>query len=144
MRIGIRIPKLIRYLIYGFFIISLITGYTFFTLNQFVIIEGPFGPQKHPMQKYFLMTHGASAFIIMTLFGAMLAAHVPKTWDLKKNRNTGVTLITIISIQMITAYGLYYLVLGDYRIYLIYGHLISGTMLPIALIFHLIRIKRHE
>ena len=144
MRIGIRIPKLIKYLIYGFFIISLITGYTFFTLNQFVVIDGDFVAQKHPMQKYFLMTHGASAFIIMTLFGAMLAAHFPKTWGLKKNRNTGVTLITIISIQMITAYGLYYLVLGEYRIYLIYGHLISGTMLPIALIFHLIRIKNNE
>ena len=104
MQIGVRLPKIIKNSIYGLFLISLVTGYTFFILNQFIVIEGPFGPQKHPLQKYFLMTHGASAFLIMTLFGAMLAAHVPKTWHLGKNKITGVFLIAVIASQMITAY----------------------------------------
>ena len=139
MQIGVRLPKIIKNSIYGLFLISLVTGYTFFILNQFIVIEGPFGPQKHPLQKYFLMTHGASAFLIMTFFGAMLAAHVPKTWHLGKNKITGVFLIAVIASQMITAYCLYYLVLGDYRIYLIYAHLITGSLLPIVLLAHLYR-----
>ena len=141
VKIGVRLPRLIKNLLYGFFAFSLVTGFTFFILNQFIIIEGPFGPQKHPSQKYFLMAHGASAFIIMTLFGMMLASHVPKTWPLKKNKITGMMLVIIVSLQMITAYCLYYLVLGEYRIFLIYTHLITGIALPVALIGHLIRIK---
>lgn len=141
VKIGVRLPKLIKNLLYGFFAVSLVTGCTFFVLNQFVVIEGPFGPQKHPWQKYFLMTHGASAFIIMTLFGMMLSSHVPKTWPLKKNKITGMLLVTIVSLQMITAYCLYYLVLGEYRIFLIYTHLVTGITLPVALVGHLIRTK---
>ena len=71
----------------------------------------------------------------------MLASHVPKTWPLKKNKITGMMLVIIVSLQMITAYCLYYLVLGEYRIFLIYTHLITGIALPVALIGHLIRIK---
>ena len=137
-RIGFRVPKTYRYILYAILGVSLISGLTFYYLNTWGIVEGPFGPEIHPAQKYFLMVHGASAFLFMMSFGIMLANHVPATWRTKRSRVLGVALVSLGSFQIISAYCLYYIGSPEIRPILANAHTIIGTSIPIILIGHLV------
>lgn len=137
--ISVKLPAFYRRSLYTFFVISWITGIAFFVFNTWITVEGDFGPEKHPLQYPSLQLHGASAFFMMMSFGAMLAAHIPASWRLKRSRNTGLTMAILIGLQIITAYGLYYLSNEDIRQWVSWLHLGVGISLPVVLITHITR-----
>ena len=59
--VRMRLPVLLRRLLYAVLTGSWLTGTTFFVLSRFVEIEGEFGPEKHPWQSPILAAHGAFA-----------------------------------------------------------------------------------
>jgi len=103
-----------------------------------VTIEGDFGPEKHPLQFPTLQLHGASAFLMMMSFGAMLAAHLPASWKTKRSRNIGITLASVVGLQMIGGYCLYYLSGEDIRQWISWFHLSLGVSLPLILSSHVV------
>ena len=57
-----RIPVFYRWFLYTITAASWLTGLMFFVLSRWFMVEGEFGPEKHPWQFPILMAHGASAF----------------------------------------------------------------------------------
>jgi hypothetical protein len=80
-----KFTDLYRRTLYFIFSLSWVSGTVFFVLSRFCMIEGDFGPQRHPWQFPMLSIHGASAFLMIFYFGFIMASHVPITWKLKKN-----------------------------------------------------------
>jgi hypothetical protein len=143
-KIGFRIPIKYRLILFIALACSWCTGLTFYYLNNWVTIESTFGPMKHPAQQYIIMGHGASAFIMLMCFGALLINHLPAAWRLRRSRYLGITLASLVSFQVITGYILYYLAGEDSRVLISNLHALSGTSIPFVLIAHIIIGRLHR
>ena len=137
----------VKKLLYSFLALSLISGLSFFYLNNFVTIEGTFGPEKHPWQYPILQLHGFSAFLMLLLIGAISINHVPIGWKGKRHLKSGITLASFCLVMVCSAWLLYYSGGEAFREYTSYLHIGIGTMTPVLLAIHLrarrlARIKR--
>lgn len=137
-----KFPNSYRRFLYSLVTLSWLSGGTFFALSRWFIIEGDFGPMKHPWQFPVLMLHGAAAFLMIFMFGFILASHVPITWKLKKYRTLGIAVICIISFQIISAYLLYYSSNETIRDIVANCHAAVGLLLPFVLAIHVIHSRR--
>ncbi len=117
---------------------SWVTGVTFFILNNYVQIDGEFGPQKHPAQFLFLKIHGASAFAMMISFGYLLATHVPIGYRAKRERILGLLLTGVQALLVVSAYYLYYGSDEDRRSLVAWTHLSLGVIYPFIIALHVV------
>lgn len=125
--------------------VSWVTGLTFFFFNNFILVEGEFGPEKHPLQYPILKIHGASSFAIMVAFGYFLSSHVKKNWKKKGPKPIlGVALVVMPILSMITAYCLYYISSDDSRQVVSYIHSFIGLCLPFVLLRHISHVKNNK
>lgn len=124
---------------------SWVTGLAFFILNNFYIMNGEFGGQKHSWQYPILKIHGGSSFFIMVVFGYFLSAHVRKNWYSRKSKPIlGVALLIMPILSMITAYILYYISSDGARQIVSYIHFFIGFFLPFMLIIHIVQMTRSK
>lgn len=130
-------PTVYRRTLFFALAVSLVTGTTFFIMNNWFVVEGDFGPEKHPWQYPMLKIHGASAFMMMIFFGSLLVTHIPAGWRTKRLRVLGLSLLSVIGFQIITAWLLYYLSNEVVRGWITYGHLAAGWLIPCLLSFHI-------
>jgi len=140
--IKLKIPNKIRLSLYTALFISLVTGVTFFIMNTWVYVEGDFGPEKHPWQFSVLKTHAFSAFFIMLFYGAMWATHVQYGWRSKLSRRTGIAIVSVLGLQIISAYLLYYMANEGMRDITRYIHLGVGLSIPLVLYVHILIARR--
>jgi len=106
--ITLKVPNTAQHLLKIFLTVSFISGCLFFVLNTWVMVEGDFGPEKHPAQFTSLQIHAVSAFSIMVLYGAFWGSHV-----------------------------LYYVAHETFREFAMWIHLGVGLSLPVWLTFHI-------
>jgi len=138
-KIGFRIPLTYRAILFFGLASSWCTGLTFYYMNNWVTVEGAFGPMKHPAQQFVIMGHGAAAFVMLMCFGVLAVNHLPAAWRLRRSRYLGIALTTLFSFQIITAYILYYIAGEESRALISNLHTLSGASIPIVLIGHIIR-----
>ncbi len=136
--VKVKLSPWFKKLVYAGLLVSWLSGLMFFVMNNWVTVEGAFGPEKHPMQFNVLMVHGAAAFLMLMLFGSMLSNHIPLSWKTKRLRKVGVSLTSFIVLQTLTAYLLYYLANENARSVTAWVHLISGAVLPLILLGHVL------
>ena len=131
-----KIPVSFRTLLFIFTFLSWVTGITFFVLDRFVIIEGEYGPEKHPLQYPTLQVHGGSAFIMMIAFGTLLSIHVLAGWKTKLHRRSGIALVSSQIFLVFSAYILYY-GSGWVRVFAQYSHFVVGFFFPFIIALHI-------
>ncbi|MEO1856259.1 MAG: hypothetical protein ABGY95_02685 [Rubritalea sp.] len=129
------------------------TGLGFYILNNYMEVEGDFGPEKHPFQFSFLKVHGASAFVMLVIYGYLLASHVPIGLKAKRERMLGLLLTFTQALLIFTAYYLYYGKDEDRRELMAWTHFSIGFFYPMIIVLHIFvgrrssrqrRIKRKE
>jgi len=116
---------------------SWVTGITFFIFNNFIIIQGEFGEEKHFLQYPVLKTHGIFAFAIMVTYGFFLGAHVRKSWKVKPQPVSGIIIMIMPILLIISGWLLYYIATDNSRQIVSLFHFSIGLLLPIALIIHI-------
>lgn len=136
-KIAVRIPKFYRNSLFSVLLVSWCTGIAFFIFSRWITIDGDFGQEKHPWQNPILQIHGAAAFVMMIAFGSIIGAHVPASWKLNRMRGIGATLVTVLGLQIVTAYFLYYLSNEQARVWIANMHATLGAVLPLPLIIHI-------
>ncbi len=139
-----RVPVSYQTMLCVFLAVSWFTGLAFFVLDTFVQIEGEYGPMRHPAQQPALSIHGASAFLMMMMIGAIALNHVPLSWRLKTLRFLGISLLVAFSVQIGTAYVLYYASGELLREVVKYVHLVVGLSLPLWLLVHITTARRRR
>lgn len=142
--IMLKISRRVQWSLFFLIGLSLSTGILFFALKTWFMIDGDFGIEKHPWQFPVLQLHAAGAFLIMLLFGAMLGSHVQLGWRSKRSRRSGLILGCVLSLQVISAYALYYLSNDWARMVLEYVHLGIGLSIPMALTLHVLVAKKRR
>jgi hypothetical protein len=99
--------------------------------------EGQF--QTHPAQSISLIMHGFAAAGFLIIFGSLLF-HIPQGWRQTVQRPTGISLLTICLILILTGWGLYYL--GQQREMISLIHWCIGVLLPVLLFCHVWRLSK--
>jgi hypothetical protein len=84
-----------------------------------------------------LKLHGGAAMLFLLLLGAFATQHVQALWRGRKNRRTGAVMITINSILIVTAYGLYYSGSDLLRAWASDLHIAAGLALPAIIVHHI-------
>jgi len=135
---SIKIGKKYKNWLYAVLIASWVSGLLFFMLDHFVIIDGEFGVEKHPLQFLALKIHGAAAFLMMITYGFFLGSHVKISWRVKPVRKFGVVLMAIPTLLVISAYILYYASNDEFHELVGYFHFGVGMIFPIILVVHII------
>ncbi|KAF3981669.1 MAG: hypothetical protein HFP81_03440 [Methylococcales symbiont of Hymedesmia sp. n. MRB-2018] len=137
MLVKTKFPAPYRSLLFCVLFLSWVTGSGFYILSNWFTVEGDFGLEKHPWQFPVLMVHGASAFLMMIVFGALLIPHFISSWKMNRMRILGSILFASISFQIFTAYLLYYLANEEWRLWVSNSHALVGFILPFQLMLHI-------
>ena len=86
---------------------------------------------------YLLMLHGGAAMATLMLLGALVPLHVQRAWRSRRNRTTGVAMMTFNVTLIATAFGLYYLGSEVIRPWISDLHIAGGVLLPVMFLAHL-------
>jgi hypothetical protein len=113
------------------------------------LILNPFSSENFSFlifQVWSLRLHGAASFGFLIVFGMILSTHVSFNWQVKKNRRkSGIILTALVTILILSGYGLYYLGDENLRRFLSFLHWIIGIFAGIFFTIHFltkIKIKR--
>lgn len=135
-RIALHFPRIAKAALYLAFVTSWLTGTAWFTLHQWLRIEGEFGEEQSAWEPVLIKIHGGSAMVMMVFYGYLLASHVPTGLRSKRNRLFGLTLTYGVAFMILTAYGLYYIGGESFRSLVSWAHLSVGFLLPFVLALH--------
>lgn len=134
---GMLMPSWMRRWVYLAASLCLLSGVLWLLFDTFVQHEGPFGPEQHPLQKQWLLLHGASAMLMLWVLGMVWLAHVKRGWSGVRNRVSGATVVTVLIVLALTGWGLYYLGDEDLRLWASRVHWLIGLMFAVALPLHI-------
>ena len=130
--------------LYSVVALSWSSGILFFIFKEWVRIEDTFSVGYHPLQNIFLKIHGASAFVLMILYGYFIAVHVLPGLKKKQLSKLGRTMTVTLGSLIVSAYLLYYVGHDLLRECISYFHVTIGFLLPFILASHIISIKKQK
>ncbi len=140
--VNLKLPNYFRRIFYLAVTTSLVSGLSFFYLNSWVLVEGDFGPEKHPWQFNVLRVHGMSAFFMLALGGSIVSNHAVIAWKTLRSRRLGILLLVMLGTMVVSGYSLYYMSSDVLRPWVAYLHLGTGTTFGVVLVNHIVRGRR--
>ncbi|WP_339939274.1 DUF4405 domain-containing protein [Undibacterium luofuense] len=139
-----RIERWHRYSLYALLaglwlsgLIWLLVRYTLRTVTEY-------GEVPHAAEHPLMQLHGALLWFWLFLWGSLLLQHIRRAHQAQRNRRSGWTLISLLLIVSLSAYGLYYLAAENSRPVWSWLHAGSGIVLPLILFWHIRRGRRQQ
>lgn len=122
-------------------LVLLISGILWLIFNNFVRIDGDFGPQHHPVEPWFLKIHSIAMFGYVFILGTLWPIHMKLGLKMenKKNKITGLILLITSIILVITGYGLFYVGSDLFRSIISITHWIIGIGLGVVFLIHSVK-----
>ena len=105
-------------------------------LHYFGQIHGDFGPEPNPWQPWLLRLHGFVLIPTLLGVGGLLVVHVPMGWRSKAQRSTGVALLIVIGVLILSGYMLYYVGDDGVRNWTSVTHWTIGLVMPLLFLWH--------
>ena len=120
------------------------SGALWLAFHYFLRGQGAFGPMPHPGEHWARIAHGGFAFATLWLVGMMWERHVTKAWARPHRRLTGLFLLLVLLVLIVSGYLLYYL--GDEALLAQVAmlHWMLGLLAPLAFIQHRLARKNGE
>ena len=115
------------------------TGVAWLIFHYLMQQHGEFGAEPHPLEAVSLALHGACAFATLWLSGWLWKAHVVPWWDTRKRRTSGIVLIGLGAILIVSGYLLYYASDEGLRHWSGLLHWSVGLVLVLPLVVHALR-----
>lgn len=89
-----------------------------------------------PWEAGLMRVHGAAAMLALFVLGAMSSTHVVRGWRLQRRRPSGIAVLSLVGVLVLSAYGLYYLVPDDWRDGWGLLHAALGLSAGLAVLWH--------
>lgn len=89
-----------------------------------------------PWEPWLMRVHGAAAMAALFVFGALTSTHVIRGWRMKRRLPSGLSLLALLSVLVLSSYALYYLVGDDQRDALGLVHAGVGAGVVAVLLWH--------
>lgn len=84
-----------------------------------------------------LRAHGAAAMATLVAVGTLLAVHVPGGWRLRSNLRSGIGMLAVMALLVLTGWLLYYASGETLRAWSSWVHIAIGAAAPLGLVWHL-------
>ncbi len=139
---GIRLSKVHELWIYGIFSGLLFSGIGWLIFHYFLMVHGQFGEEHHPLEAWFLKMHGAATMGFLIVLGTLMPIHIQRGWQLRRNYRTGISMLVLVSILVLTGYGLYYASNEELRPAMSAIHWVIGLIATLGLGIHIYFGKR--
>ena len=110
------------------FLLCAVSGVLYLLAHEFEI--APFAIKNHSI----LIAHGATAYLFVVLFGAVMPVHIKSGWKTKRNRISGSLMVVVMSLLIISGLFLYYAV--DMREAALWVHWVIGCGLVLLFPAH--------
>ncbi len=136
-----RLSQRREYLVYAILGGTWLTGAVWLILHFYLREKTEFGFLPHPLEAWALRVHGAFAFAALWLGGLLWAAHIPAAWALRRNRYSGITVVSLFAVLALSGYLLYYLGDEGWRDIASLAHWLIGLFGLIALPLHSLRAR---
>lgn len=120
------------------------SGAIWLVLHYFLMHQGPFGPEPHPLEFWCLALHGACAFAALWCGGWLWARHVRPWWNTDRRRSSGIWLLATGALLVISGYLLYYAGNEMLRHVVSIAHWSVGLLLVLPAIAHALRAGRYR
>ena len=134
--LALRLSPNVRRLIYVIGIGVWVTGVLWLLLHHFFMQSGEFGMAPNPVEPWSLRVHAAFAFGTIWLLGLLSAVHIQKGWNSRRKRYSGVALVSIFVVLILSGYLLYYVGEERTRALLSAIHWLIGIVAPLAYVAH--------
>ncbi len=121
-----------------------ITGLLWLLFHFFVVVQGEFGEQQHPLEAWWLRLHGFAGMGALLLFGSLMPLHIRNAWQHGANRWSGGVLVVLMGVLTLSAYGLYYAGGEETRAWISTFHWIAGCVLGLSLPVHVLQRRRNR
>jgi len=121
----IRFSPLLNYWFYSVFGVLFLSGAIWLLIRY-----SDFAP-------WLLKIHGAAAMASLVILGVLIPMHMRRAWERKRNQVTGIVMVGLCLVMILSGYGLYYC--GDelWRSGLSGIHSVAGGLLPLILVWHI-------
>jgi cation transport ATPase len=129
-----RLEPPFRFAIYIAFAVLFASGAAWLVANQ--MKESANGEIWQHTAAYLLMVHGGTAMLTLMLLGALFPLHIGRAWRARKNRATGIVMLTFNAVLIATAFGLYYLASEILRPWTSDLHIAFGLAMPLLFLAH--------
>lgn len=121
-----------------------ITGLLWLLFHFFVVVQGEFGEQQHPLEAWWLRLHGFAGMGALLLFGSLMPLHIRNAWHHGANRWSGGALVVLMSVLTLSAYALYYAGGEETRLWISTFHWVAGCVLGLNLPVHVLQRRRNR
>ncbi|MGK2942456.1 MAG: hypothetical protein ACSLFJ_12390 [Immundisolibacter sp.] len=139
-----RLAPLGRRAVYGLCLLLLFTGVVWLVLHTWLRVEGPFGPQHHPLEAWLMRLHGLLALPALLGLGALLPIHVWPAWRPRQHRTSGLGLLVACGALALGGWALYYVANEAARHWLSVSHWLLGLALPALVLAHIVGARRER
>jgi hypothetical protein len=130
--------------IYGVFGALWGSGMLWLVFHYFLPLRGPFGNMPNPAERWLIALHGASAFAALWLGGWLWHAHVAPWWRNGKRRRSGMFLVALGGVLIVSGYALYYANDDTLRRIASTTHWLLGLLFALPLAVHGMRSGRYR
>jgi len=134
------LEKRFRAWLYAAFAVLFVSGALWLAADA--LAEGPGLGDWAGAGALLLMIHGGAAMALLLLLGALFPLHVLPGWRLDRNRGSGMAMVVLDAVLILTAFGLYYLGSERLRAWTSDLHIALGLALPAVLLLHVVLGKR--
>lgn len=129
---------------YGLCLLLLITGAAWLVLHTWLRVEGPFGPEHHPLEVWLMRLHGLLALPALLGLGVLLPMHVWPAWRPRRRRTSGLVLLAACAVLALGGWALYYVADEMARPWVSVSHWVLGLALPALVLAHIIGARRER
>jgi hypothetical protein len=128
------LPRWQRWLLHGMVALLLVSGLAWLALHY--SIGAGAGELPHPLEAWLMRLHGAASMGALFAFGGLMPRHVPRGWQMRRQRRTGLALWVFVGLLVGSGYAMYYLVSEALRPGIGLVHAAVGTVLMAGLLWH--------
>ena len=133
---ALRLDDRLRYGLYAAFAILFVTGAVW--LVGEAKMDSPDGEFWQDLSAKMLVVHGGTAMLALLMLGALIPIHVQRAWRGRLNRLTGIAMVTVNAVLVLTAFGLYYAGSDTLRGWISDIHIASGLAFPAVIFVHIV------
>jgi hypothetical protein len=133
---ALRLDDRFRYGLYAAFTILFVTGTVWLIGNA--RMDSPNGEFWQNVSAKMLVVHGGMAMLALIMLGTLIPIHIQRAWRGRLNRLTGIAMVTVNTVLVLTAFGLYYAGSDTLRGWISDIHIAFGLAFPVVILVHIV------
>ena len=122
--------------LYAIGLSTLITGLGWLADHYLFAASADFGDAHGAFGPWWLRLHGAAAMAGLVTVGSLLPGHIVAAWSARANHRSGLFILGVAALLVVTGYGLYYATDDETRPWVSMVHWLAGILAAASLVLH--------